>query len=102
MAAEKRVVFGSGWLPWALLAPQGAVIAVFFFWPAAQALLQSLQQQDAFGTSVQFVGWENFHNLFNDESYLESFETTALFSALVAFFGIGLSLLLAVFADRVV
>jgi sn-glycerol 3-phosphate transport system permease protein len=99
---EKRVTFRSRWLPWVLLAPQVLVIAVFFFWPAAQALLQSLQQQDAFGTSVQWAGLENFQNLWKDESYLESFQTTAIFSALVAVFGIGLSLLLAVFADRVV
>ena len=98
---EKRVWFRSAWLPWVLLAPQVIVIAVFFFWPAAQALLQSLQQQDAFGTSVEFVGLENFRNLFHDASYLESFKTTAVFSALVAVLGIGLSLVLAVFADRV-
>src|SRR6185436_11785336 len=34
--------------------------------------------------------------------YLESFRTTAIFSVLVAFFGIALSLMLAVMADRVV
>jgi len=99
---EKRAFFRSAWLPWVLLAPQGIVIAVFFFWPAAQALVQSLEQQDAFGMSVQWVGLENFRNLWNDPSYLASFQTTAEFSLLVAFFGIGLSLLLAVFADRVV
>lgn len=102
MAAEKRVVFRSGWLPWVLLAPQVAVIAVFFFWPAGQALLQSLQQQDAFGTSVEWVGLQNFQRLFNDSSYFESFKTTAVFSVLVAGIGLGLSLLLAVMADRVV
>ena len=102
MAAEKRVVFRSGWLPWALLAPQVVVIAVFFFWPAGQALLQSLQQSDAFGTSVEWVGLDNFRQLFNDENYLASFKTTAIFSVLVAVFGIGISMLLAVFADRVV
>jgi len=99
---EKRVTFRSQWLPWVLLAPQGIVIAVFFFWPAAQALVQSLQQQDAFGTSLEWVGLENFRNLWNDPTYLASFATTAEFSVLVAFFGISLSLLLAVFADRVV
>jgi len=99
---EKRVTFRSRWLPWALLAPQLFVIAVFFFWPAGQALVQSLQQQDAFGTSVQWVGLENFQNLWKDDSYLASFKTTAVFSVLVAFFGLGLSLLLAVYADRVV
>ncbi|MGI4778879.1 MAG: sn-glycerol-3-phosphate ABC transporter permease UgpA [Janthinobacterium lividum] len=97
---EKRVFFRSGWLPWLLLAPQMAVILVFFFWPAGQALLQSLQQQDPFGTSIEFVGFDNFRQLFHDESYVESFKTTALFSVLVAGIGIGLSLALAVFADR--
>jgi sn-glycerol 3-phosphate transport system permease protein len=102
MAVEKRVVFRSRWLPWALLAPQFFVIVVFFFWPAGQALLQSFQQSDAFGTSVEWVGMENFDNLFNDETYLASFKTTAVFSLLVAVIGICVSLLLAVFADRVV
>ncbi len=102
MAAEKRVVFRSAWLPWALLAPQAIVIAVFFFWPAAQALIQSMQQSDAFGSSVEWVGLDNFRNLWNDDSYLASFKTTAIFSILVAVLGIGLSLGLAVFADRVV
>ena len=99
---EKRVVFKSWWLPWVLIAPQVVVIAVFFFWPAAQALLQSLQQSDAFGTSVEWVGLENFRNLWNDASYLASFKTTAIFSVLVAGLGLALSLFLAIFADRVV
>ena len=99
---EKRGVFRSGWLPWALLAPQAVVIAVFFFWPAAQALVQSVQQSDAFGTSVEWVGLENFRNLWNDPTYLASFYTTALFSTLVAVLGISISLVLAVFADRIV
>jgi sn-glycerol 3-phosphate transport system permease protein len=99
---EKRVVFRSSWLPWLLLVPQAAVIGVFFFWPAAQTVLQSLQQQDAFGISTQWVGLDNFRRIFNDASYLASFKTTAYFSVLVAFFGIAVSLLLAVFADRIV
>ena len=98
---EKRVFFRSGWLPWLLLTPQMLVILVFFFWPAGQALFQSLQQQDPFGTSVEFVGLDNFRQLFDDPSYVESFKTTALFSVLVAGIGISLSLMLAVFADRV-
>ena len=100
MAAEKRVVFRSAWLPWALLTPQVVIIAVFFFWPAGQALLQSLQQSDAFGTSVEWVGLDNFRQLLQDETYLASFKTTAIFSVLVAVLGIGISMLLAVFADR--
>jgi sn-glycerol 3-phosphate transport system permease protein len=102
MAAEKRVVFRSPWLPLALLAPQAAVIGVFFFWPAAQTVMQSFQQQDAFGTSTSWVGVENFVHLFQDRSYIESFKTTAIFSVSVAVFGIAISLLLAYFADRAI
>lgn len=98
---EKRVRFKSAWLPWVLVAPQMAIVLVFFFWPAAQALLQSLMQQDAFGASSEFVGLENFQRLFDDPSYLESFKTTALFSVLVAASGLAIALLLAVMANRV-
>ncbi len=99
---EKRVRFRSTWLPWLLVAPQMVVVLVFFFWPAGQAIYQSLLQQDAFGTSVEFVGMENFQRLWDDDSYLASFKTTALFSVLVAVSGLCIALLLAVMADRVI
>jgi sn-glycerol 3-phosphate transport system permease protein len=99
---EKRVVFRSAWLPYALVAPQLAITLVFFFWPASQAIWFSFQLQDAFGLRSQFVGMQNFVTLFNDPNYLDSFRVTAIFSVLVAGIGIALSLLLAVMADRVV
>jgi sn-glycerol 3-phosphate transport system permease protein len=102
MATEKRVVFRSTWLPWLLVAPQMAVVLVFFFWPAGQALYQSVLQQDAFGTSTEFVGLQNFKQLFADETYLASFKTTAVFSTLVAVIGLSVALLLAVCANRVI
>ncbi len=80
---EKRVRFKSAWLPWLLIAPQMAVVLVFFFWPAGQALYQSVLTEDPFGGSDQFVGMENFDRLFSDTSYLASFKTTAFFSILV-------------------
>ena len=52
---EKRVRFSGAHLPWLLLAPQLAVIAVFFYWPAVQAVWQSLFVQDPFGLSREFV-----------------------------------------------
>lgn len=99
---EKRVRFKSRWLPWALVAPQLAIVLVFFYWPAAQALLQSVMMDAPFGGSREFVGLDNFRQLLNDPSYLESFKTTAFFSILVAVCGLSISLLLAVMANRVV
>jgi sn-glycerol 3-phosphate transport system permease protein len=99
---EKRVRFHSAWLPWLLIAPQMVIVLVFFFWPAGQAVYQSLLTQDPFGLSTQFVGMENFERLWNDDSYLASFQTTAVFSVLVAVIGLAIALLLAVMADRII
>ena len=99
---EKRVVFQSSWLPYALLTPQIAVTIVFFFWPAAQAVYYSFVQQDPFGLSTQWVWFQNYAELLRSEHYLASFKITAVFSLLVASSGIVISLLLATMADRVV
>ncbi len=99
---EKRVLFRSQWLPWALILPQLLIIAIFFFWPAGQAVLQSFQMEDAFGMSTEWVGLENYRNLFSDPTYLNAFQRTALFSVLVAGIGIAVSLGLAIFADRII
>jgi sn-glycerol 3-phosphate transport system permease protein len=99
---EKRVVFRSRWLPYALVAPQLAITVAFFFWPAVQTLYQSLLLQDPFGTSVQFVGLENFQHLLRDEGYRASFRITAVYSALVAGIALAVSLLLAVMADHII
>ena len=101
MSTQKRVIFRSKWLPYALVAPQLAITLVFFFWPAGQTLIQSMQLEDAFGASTQFVGLDNFRALFRDEGYLNSFKVTVEFSVAVAVVGLSVALLLATMADRV-
>jgi len=98
---EKRVVFGDKLLPYLLLAAQLAVIAIFFYWPAGEAVWQSLFLPDAFGLSNEFVGLENFERLIASPFYRAAFWTTAVFSASVTVLSMGLALWLAVLADRV-
>ena len=98
----KRVTFRHRWLPYLLVAPQIVITAVFFLWPASQAIFQSVLQQDAFGLSTTFVGLKNFQQLFDNPNYLESFWTTIRFSALVASLSMGIALILAIMADRVI
>lgn len=85
-----------------MLAPQIAIVLVFFYWPAVETLVQSVFIQDAFGGSLQFVGLENFEMLFADELYLNSFRITAIFSVAVTVIGLVASLTLAYFADRAI
>ena len=89
-------------LAYLLIAPQILITLIFFIWPAAQALYQSFLVEDAFGLGSEFVWFENFIFLFEDEYYLDSFGRTALFSFLVAFVSMSFSLVLAGFAERVI
>jgi sn-glycerol 3-phosphate transport system permease protein len=98
---EKRVTFDGWALPYLLLFPQVLVTAVFFFWPAGQAIYQSAFIPDPFGLKSQFVGFGNFSFLLHDPYYLASFRTTAVFSILVTLVSMGPALWLAVIADRV-
>jgi sn-glycerol 3-phosphate transport system permease protein len=99
---EKRVTF-KGWiLPLCLLLPQVAITAVFFFYPAGQAVYQSLFIPDPFGLKSQFVGLGNFEYLLGDPYYRASFITTAVFSGLVTVVSMGMALYLALLADRLI
>lgn len=99
---EKRVTFKGIWLPLLLVAPQIVITAVFFFYPAGQAIWQSLYIPDPFGLSMQWVGLGNFEFLLKDPFYRASFVTTAIFSTLVTAVSMGLALYLAVLADRLI
>jgi sn-glycerol 3-phosphate transport system permease protein len=99
---HKRVIFQSKLLPYLLVAPQIAITLIFFIWPAAQAIKQSVFIEGAFGGNAQFVWFENFEQIFTDPAYLASVRTTVVFSVAVTFAGLAFSLLLAVMADRVI
>ncbi len=98
----KRVTFKGWMLPLLLLAPQVFITAVFFFWPAGQAVYQSLFIPDPFGLKSLFVGLGNFEFLLGDPFYRASFWTTAIFSGFVTVASMGLALWLALMADRLI
>ncbi|KQN65938.1 MULTISPECIES: sn-glycerol-3-phosphate ABC transporter permease UgpA [Rahnella] len=100
--SSHRPGFGCSWLPYALVLPQLLITAIFFLWPAGQALWYSVQTLDPFGLSSTFAGLTNFTQLFQDPYYLESFYTTLKFSFMVAFIGLAVSLFFAALVDHVV
>jgi len=97
---RRRAVFDNKVLPYALLTPQLLVTLVFFFWPAGQAVYQSLLLQDAFGLRQRFVWFENFQALARDPLYLDSAGRTLVFTVSVTALSMSLALLFAVMADR--
>jgi sn-glycerol 3-phosphate transport system permease protein len=99
---EKLVTFKGWLLPLALIFPQIIISVIFFFFPAGQAIWQSLFIPDPFGLSTKFVGLGNFEFLLTDEFYRASFLTTGIFSLLVTLVSMVPALFLAVMADRLV
>jgi sn-glycerol 3-phosphate transport system permease protein len=87
-------------IPGLLLLPQLLITVIFFYWPASQAVWQSFLVQDAFGTSTEFVWFENYIQLFKTPDYMQALGTTLVFSSLVTFFSLSIALLFAVMADR--
>lgn len=99
---SRQVTFNHPVLPYFLLLPQLLITAVFFFWPAGQSIYASFFREKAFGGSKNFVGLENYASLFANSNYYEAIGVTAIFAVGVTVIGMGLSLLLAVMADRVI
>ncbi|OWJ80577.1 MULTISPECIES: sn-glycerol-3-phosphate ABC transporter permease UgpA [Haematobacter] len=97
-----RVVFPHRLLPLLLVLPQLVITAIFFYWPAGQALWQSMLREDPFGLKTTFVGFANFRRVLSDPAYLNSLKVTAVFSVATAFLSMGIALLLAVQAEKVV
>ena len=97
-----RVVFPNKVLPYLLVAPQLAITLIFFYWPAGQALYQSMLKEDPFGLKSKFVGLDNFARVLSDPAYVNSIKVTVVFSIATAAVAMGVALLLAVMAEKVV
>ena len=98
----KRAGFNTRWLPILFLLPQLSIIAIFFYWPAWQALKLSFYLEDPFGFGSTFVGLDNYIDILNNSEYLKIASFTLVFTILVTFFSLALALLFAVKADRVI
>ncbi|ANV24271.1 ABC transporter permease subunit [Agrobacterium pusense] len=98
----KRVQFSSSFVPYLFLAPQLAVIFIFFYWPSVQAIHSSFYIEDPFGFGASFVGLANYSDAIFSPEYLSIAKFTVVFTVLVTFFSLALGLLLAVKADAVI
>ena len=97
-----NVAFPNKVLPYLLLAPQIILTIVFFFWPASQALYQSVMRQDPFGLKSDFVGLANFTAVLSDPNYIHSVKITVIFTLLTVLLSMAVALLLATAADKVI
>jgi sn-glycerol 3-phosphate transport system permease protein len=97
---ERRATFDNLWLAGALIAPQLLLVAIFFYWPAVQALYWAFSTQPPFGGSNQWVGWQNFAEIFSDAVYWNSVRVSVTFAIMTTALSIALGLAMALMVDR--
>jgi sn-glycerol 3-phosphate transport system permease protein len=97
---SRRATFNSTWVAAALIVPQLVLVFIFFYWPAVQSLYWALTLEPPFGGGNQFVGMQNFNEVFADTLYWNSVRVSILFAICSTALTLAMSLLLATFVDR--
>jgi|GEM_PF-4208854 len=97
----KKAQFQNPWMPYMLLAPQMIIIAIFFLWPAFEAIRSSFYIEDPFFGNATFVGFENYVDVTSRSDYQRTAWFTFFFTVAVAVGSLGLGLWFAVAADKV-
>jgi sn-glycerol 3-phosphate transport system permease protein len=97
---ERRATFSNMWLAGGLIAPQLMLVFVFFYWPASQAVYWAFTTQPPFGGTNDWVGLQNFEQIFSDRVYWNSVVASVIFAVGSTALAIGTAILLAVMVDR--
>jgi sn-glycerol 3-phosphate transport system permease protein len=92
--------FKGKWLPWLFLLPTLVILTIFLYYPVIQTFRLSTYRVAFLGLKTQFIGLENFADLFQDPGYLHTLQATAVITVAVVIGGLGLSLAIAMVANR--
>ncbi|MFJ9561212.1 carbohydrate ABC transporter permease [Streptomyces fuscichromogenes] len=80
--------------PLVLIAANVVLFALFFVWPAVIGLVYSFTNYTGVG-AFQFVGLDNYHNLFGDSAFYDALTRTLLYAVLFVPVNFAVSLLIA-------
>ena len=97
---DTHAAYKSRWLPWLLLAPTFLILLVFLYYPTIETFLLSLFRVSLLTGGKDFVGFENYKEIFTDPKYRQIFWNTAIFSFFVVLFSMAVGLGLSVLANQ--
>jgi sn-glycerol 3-phosphate transport system permease protein len=87
-------------LPYLLIFPSIAIVAIFLILPSIQALYLSFFEVSPFGNKFLFVGLNNFREILTSEEYQFSLRLSAIFAIGVVLLSMSVSLGMAVLANK--
>ncbi|MFA6850038.1 MAG: sugar ABC transporter permease, partial [Selenomonadaceae bacterium] len=96
---RKRVWY-SAWKkikPYAFIAPALSVFLVFSIYPAFRIVELSLYHWNLVSPAKDFIGLQNYVNLFHDPEFFETLGNTILYTVLTVGLSLSLSLFLAIY-----
>lgn len=85
-----------GTRPYVFVGPALVLLSVFLIYPVINTIVVSFKDR----RGDEFVGWDNYKFVFEDESMLRSIRNTALWIVVVPLFAVSIGLLFATLADR--
>ena len=85
---------------WSLVLPILVLIVMFFYIPVALAFFWSFFLERPFGGGSEFVGFQNYGRVLSDPEFWNAMWRTLIFMVVAPGLAIGLSLILALAADR--
>ncbi len=100
---NKQAVFVSKRIPWLYLAPTLLILLVFIYYPAVKVFVTAFYRNNFFLGTRTFIGLENFRNMFTGvlaPGFRQILVQTVVLSLLIVLISIGVSLFLAILANR--
>ncbi|MCR9196399.1 MAG: hypothetical protein NXH88_16800, partial [Hyphomonas sp.] len=94
-ARQKAGFSGRGRTALLFALPQLAILFIFFYWPAGEALWWSVSLQSPFGGEARFVGLQVFEQVLSDPEYHRSLRITFTFVFFTTAIALALGLLFA-------
>jgi sn-glycerol 3-phosphate transport system permease protein len=94
---KEWILFGEGLL---YLFPALIILGVFLFYPMLKTLYYSFFLTSPRGLTIEFLGFENYMELFKSDSFLKSMQATLMFVLYTVPAGILTALFLAVIANE--
>jgi multiple sugar transport system permease protein len=99
MTSLKKQVSLNWLLPFLFLAPAFILYAVFFIVPVFYAGFLSFAQWNLISPNIEFIGLENYKNLFEDSIFWISLWNTCIYAVATVFPSMAIGILLAVFIE---
>lgn len=101
-APKKKIGLMKIFTPWLFLLPAIVILTVFLVIPILEAFQWSLLDYKIISGTGEFVGLENFKEIFSDDKFWQAFWNTILFLVIVLPLNIFLPMILAVLVNQAV